>query len=61
MEEQRLDGEQEAIRLSPEQMEMVRQADLQYERGEALTPQEVRELARNQTKAWIQNTPGKTA
>jgi hypothetical protein len=61
MEEQKLDGEQKAIRLSPEQMEMVRQADLQYERGEALAPQEVRELARNRTKAWIQNAPGKTA
>jgi hypothetical protein len=61
MDEQKVIGGQEAIRLSPEQMELVRQADLQYEQGEALTPQEVRELARNRTKAWIQNAPGKTA
>jgi len=36
----------ETVKLTPEQMEAVRLADEAFERGESLTPEQVRELAR---------------
>lgn len=47
------DEAEETIRLTAEQMEAVRAADEAFERGEALTPQQVRDLARKRTETWI--------
>lgn len=52
---------EEPIRLTEEQMEMVRQATKEFERGESVTPEEARKVARERTKAWLKKVPGESA
>jgi len=52
---------EETIRLTPEQMEMVRLAEEQFQRGEGYTAAQVREMARKRTRAWLAEDPGQTA
>jgi len=53
--------QEQTIKLTPEQMEMVRLADEQFERGEGYTPAQVREMARKRTRAWLDTDRSKTA
>jgi hypothetical protein len=46
-------GQEETIKLTATQMEMVGQADGQFKHGEGYTPTQVREMARKRTKAWL--------
>ncbi len=52
---------EETIRLTPEQMEAVRLAEEAYERGESLTTDQVREMARKQTDKWIKTPRNNSA
>ena len=49
----KIESTEETIRLTPEQMEAIRLADQAFERGEALTSEEVRELSRQRTLKWV--------
>ncbi len=51
----------EALKLSDQQMDQVRLADAQFERGLAFSPEEVRDMARRRTLSWMQKAPGKSA
>jgi hypothetical protein len=51
----------ETIRLTHEQMEAVLLADEAFARGEALTPAQVREMARKRTETWMKTQRDRSA
>jgi len=53
MAEHPINGEEDAITLSPEQMEMVREAEKSFERGEGYTLEQARDIARKRTLVWM--------
>ncbi len=53
-------GQEDAITLSPEQMEMVRQGLESLERGEQFSQEEVRRFARDRVRSWL-NPPSQSA
>ena len=61
MSEHGINRPEESIEFSPEQMELIREGDESFERGEAFTPQEVLDMARKRTRAWLHADQSHTA
>lgn len=53
--------EEETVKLSPEQLQMVLEAMAEFEEGKGYTLEETREYARQRTRAWLKETPSKAA
>jgi hypothetical protein len=45
--------DEEPLKLSPEQMEMLKEGDESFERGEGFTFEQVMEHARAKVRAWL--------
>ncbi|CAN5587929.1 hypothetical protein BH11ARM2_BH11ARM2_04120 [soil metagenome] len=51
---------EETIRLTSEQMEMIREAEEAFEKGEGYTLEQAREIARKRTRSWMLETTART-